>query len=212
MQYLQWIELLGHLSTYLRFESHEDEWHYYQNEHRVLSLKPSLLARLEQAYKHKPNYEPPNYLVLIMEAGEAALAYYEQHQLLNHKVIRRYMVRKKQGKAQYNYLKTKGKSRAGSRVRLAETQGFVADIAQKIQEWEIIDQAQYIFYSASQPLWHLLFQNDSQYFPFQKDDPRLQKIPLHLPEKNYQTLRQLPKLIADIQLLYHDETIINIDL
>ena len=65
----------------------------------------------------------PDYLILLLRAnGNAALGYFEEGKILNHKVIRKYMVRKKQGKSQLKHLNSKGKSRAGSRVRLQQTQ------------------------------------------------------------------------------------------
>ena len=51
------------------------------------------------------------YIIAIIQSGSAALAYCEGLQIIEHKVFKAYMVRKKQGKSQLKYLKTKGKKR-----------------------------------------------------------------------------------------------------
>ena len=62
--------------------------------------------------------EDVHYCLTLVRAGQASLGYFHQGKLLDHKVFRGYLVRQKQGKSQFKYLKTKGKSRAGSRIRL----------------------------------------------------------------------------------------------
>jgi hypothetical protein len=59
-----------------------------------------------------------------MQAGHSALAYFEDGEMRHHKVIKKYMVRGN-GKAQVGYLQTRGKSKAGSRIRLANTVSFL---------------------------------------------------------------------------------------
>ncbi len=73
-----------------------------------------------------------HFSLVLVRAGQAAVGYFHQGQLIDHKVIRAYMVRQKQGKSQFKYLKTKGKSRAGSRIRLAETLLFFNEINKKL--------------------------------------------------------------------------------
>ncbi|MEL7006131.1 MAG: hypothetical protein AAFN93_25900, partial [Bacteroidota bacterium] len=68
-----------------------------------------------------PVKDEVNYVLLLIQAGSAALGFFENDINLDHKVFKSYMVRKKQGKSQLKYLNAKGKSRAGSRVRLANT-------------------------------------------------------------------------------------------
>ncbi|MDX5417808.1 MAG: hypothetical protein LPK09_01230 [Hymenobacteraceae bacterium] len=79
--------------------------------------------------------KPVNYVILLIQSGNCALGYFENGKCLDHKVYRSYMVRKKQGKSQIKYLKTKGKSRAGSRVRLGETVEFFENINGRVQEY-----------------------------------------------------------------------------
>ncbi|MEM7036019.1 MAG: hypothetical protein AAF570_03495, partial [Bacteroidota bacterium] len=70
------------------------------------------------------NHTPPPYLMILMQAGHAALGYFEEGEVVHHKVVKKYMVRRKQGKSQVGYLGTRGKSKAGSRVRLANAVRF----------------------------------------------------------------------------------------
>ena len=55
--------------------------------------------------------------VILIQTGAAALGYVENGELINHKVIKKYMVRKSQGKSQLTYLKTKGKSRLTTHLK-----------------------------------------------------------------------------------------------
>lgn len=52
--------------------------------------------------------KPGKHLVLLIQAGSAALGIWDNLELMEHKVITKYMIRKKRGKAQMTYLKTKG--------------------------------------------------------------------------------------------------------
>ncbi len=132
---------------------------------------------------------PPEYLILLMQAGQAALAHLEDGEMVNHKVIRKYMVRAKQGKAQHKHLQTRGKSRLGSRIRLQQTGQFFEEINQKLIDWEL-DRIEQIFVQSSIPLWNKLFESKVP-VPFEKRDPRIRKIPLDLPQPNFEVLREV---------------------
>ena len=79
-----------------------------------------------------------HYCLTLVRAGQAAVGYFHQGKLLDHKVFRGYLVRQKQGKSQFKYLKTKGKSRAGSRIRLEETLLFFNEINERLQVLSLI--------------------------------------------------------------------------
>ena len=96
--------------------------------------------------------EKPPSVIMLIQAGHAALGYYQGDKLKQHKVIRKYMVRKKQGKAQLKYLKTKGKSRAGSRIRLANSVLFFEEINQYLNDW-LTRESETIIYSCGPMLW-----------------------------------------------------------
>ena len=78
------------------------------------------------------------------------------------------MVRKKQGKAQLKYLSSKGKSRAGSRIRLAQTEKFLTEIG----VWSATAEKQFdfrdVYYSCQPVLWGMLFK-DKYGLPFRKE-------------------------------------------
>lgn len=127
-------------------------------------------------------YFPEPYVMLLVQAGAAALGYFEEGEVFLHKTIKKYMTRKKQGKAQLNYLNTRGKSKAGSRIRLANTVRFFEEINERLTEWEEDHEPQRILYSCTARIWGMLFQSRVAP-PFDKKDPRLLKIPrdVHVP-------------------------------
>lgn len=161
---------------------------------------PLLFPRMAQedtleTYIPKLTETLPDYLLLLLRAnGNAALGYFEEGKLLNHKVIRKYMVRKKQGKAQVNHLKTKGKSRLGSRIRLQQTQEFAQEINQKLWDWET-EGAERILVSSSIDVWNLLFKVEPLP-PFEKRDTRLRRVPYHIHTPHYEELNRVARLIT----------------
>ena len=124
----------------------------------------------------------PPYMIALIQAGAAALGYAEEGEIYLHKNIKKYMKRHKRGKAQISYLNSKGKSKAGSRIRLANTVSFFEDINEKLTEWEEDYEPKRIMYSCSAQLWGLLFKSNVPP-PFEKKDERLIKIPkdVHIP-------------------------------
>ncbi|MBN2694680.1 hypothetical protein JXR93_08460 [bacterium] len=110
-----------------------------------------------------------NYLVLLIEAGQASCGYFKDDELLAHKVFRGYMVRKKQGKAQITYLKQKGKSRAGSRIRLSETELFIQEIIQWVNSHIENENVKRIILSVSPYLWSLFYKGKDRFFFDQRD-------------------------------------------
>ncbi len=132
---------------------------------------------------------PPPYLILLIQAGHAALGYVQEGELVLHKVITRYMVRGN-GRAQIGYLKTRGKSKAGSRVRLSQSLDFIEAINEKIEEWAVLDDCEFIFHSASIQLWQMLFSSKVP-CPFDKKDPRLRSIALDVQVPNLEELHRV---------------------
>lgn len=130
---------------------------------------------------------PPAYLVILMQAGHSALGYFEDGELIFHKTIKKYMVRAKQGKAQIGHLNSKGKSKAGSRIRLANTVRFFEDINAKLEEWAVEDEVERILVSVPirmNPLWF----NSKVAPPFPKNDSRIRKIPLDVHRPSHEEL------------------------
>jgi hypothetical protein len=144
-----------------------------------------------------------NYVVLLIQSGNCALGYFENGVNRDHKVFRSYMVRKKQGKSQIKYLKTKGKSRAGSRVRLGETMEFFENINGRLQEYFEDHQVHRIAISCSKTLIPYLFSSKVE-TPFAKNDPRLYKIPKHMHTPIYEVLLDANRFLQRGELIYDE--------
>ena len=158
----------------------------------VLSLPGSGLAAEEVQV---------NYVILLIQSGNCAMGLFENGINVDHKVFRSYMVRKKQGTSQVKYLKTKGKSRAGSRVRLAETVEFFENINERLQAYFRGHEIQRIAISCSKTLIPYLF-NSKVATPFEKDDSRLFKIPKHIHTPIYEVLLDANRFLLRGELIY----------
>lgn len=147
---------------------------------------------------------PPNYIILQIQAGSAALGYFEFGEVMHHKVIRKYMVRKKQGKSQVKHLKSKGKSRLGSRIRLANTVAFFQEINQHLTDWFFQESVENIYYSCSKTLWPKVFEAKPNP-PFTAQDERLQKLPIDPPMPNHESLLNANAFLVEGALEIPDE-------
>jgi len=141
----------------------------------------------------------PNYLIILLRADSCSIGYFEKCEMTHHKVLSAYMTRKKQGKSQLTYLKTKGKSRAGSRVRLRSSFNFFDEIADKINEWQVSDFADKIFVYTPVALKQYLFSEDSE-LPFSRDDSRIRKIPFSVKTPSYDELVRINFLLSNGEL------------
>ncbi len=186
------------------------EWEYLPEQHkltlyqegtRVGALRLSLNYQWEEETgKIRPKER--NWVLFMVRAGIAAVGYFENGNNLSHRVFRAYMVRKKQGKSQIKYLKTKGKSRAGSRVRLGESEVFFQEIHDKITAYLRHHPVDVIGYSCSKTLWPFIFNAGTG---FDKADPRLYKIPVHVQHPTYQTLLQVNETLQAATLEFGEE-------
>ncbi|MEM6804132.1 MAG: hypothetical protein AAF696_22195 [Bacteroidota bacterium] len=148
--------------------------------------------------------EIPNYVIMLVQIGAASLGYFEEGEVYVHKTIKKYMKRHKRGKAQISYLKTRGKSKAGSRIRLANTVRFFEEINEKMQEWEDDYELERIIYSCSAQIWGLLFQSQSAP-PFSKKDERLIKVPMDVKIPSHEELMRVDEFIKQGRLIIHHE-------
>jgi hypothetical protein len=161
----------------------------------------NLIRKSLLTYKKHISKKPKPYLIILIRAGNAVLGYFEDGKNKYHKVIRKYMVRKKQGKAQIKYLHKKGKSKLGSRIRLAQTKKFFNEINEKIEEWNINDKIENIFFYCPIRLWSLLFNTKSKPI-FHKKDKRLVKIPLDIKIPNIKQLKRADYYIKSGYIKY----------
>jgi hypothetical protein len=143
------------------------------------------------------------YVILLIQSGSCALGYFEDGVNIDHKVFRSYMVRKKQGKSQIKYLKTRGKSKAGSRVRLGETLDFFENINGRLQEYFEHYEIDRIAISCSKTLIPYLF-NSKINTPFDKRDKRILKIPKHVHLPIHEVLIDVNKFLLKGELVYDE--------
>ncbi|MGL1888014.1 MAG: hypothetical protein OCD76_15980 [Reichenbachiella sp.] len=142
-------------------------------------------------------------IYLTIESGNAAISVLNGKTNIYHTTFSAYMTRKKQGVSQIKYLNKKGKSRAGSRMRLAGTFEFFEKINAKLIALFTEHEINRIALDCSTTLIPYLY-NAKIACPYDKKDARLYKIPLHLPQSNYTNLeRVIKKLIAPT--LFYDE-------
>ena len=148
--------------------------------------------------------EDATVLYLSIEAGNAAVCVTEGAEITYHTTFSAYMTRKKQGFSQVKYLNKKGKSRAGSRVRLASTMEFFENIntlLEELFEEQIFDR---VALSCTTTLLPYLYGSKVE-CPFDKKDEHLYKIPLHIPQSNYSNLVTCIKKLKAPTLFFQKE-------
>jgi len=135
--------------------------------------RPGQLLESWLADAHEP---PGRQLLVLMQAGACALGLFEAGELIEHLTLKRYVVRGS-GRAQPAYLKTKGKSRYGSRLRLRNAQRLLEDAAATMRDWhEVHGPFDRVFHSCPLRTWAELLRED---LPFDGEGP-LVKVPLDL--------------------------------
>lgn len=146
----------------------------------------------------------PRYLMLLVQTGSASIGVFEGEKCLEHKVFSAYMVRKKQGVSQIKHLKTKGKSRAGSRVRLAKTLLFFEDINERLARHFKENEFDRIAFSCSKILMPYLF-NAKIPTPFDRKDERIYRIPKHLHQPNFEVMLGMQRFLNKGELIFDPE-------
>jgi len=141
-------------------------------------------------YLAKVPEDIPTYVMALIQMGAAALGYFEEGEVWQHKAFKKYMKRHKRGKAQISYLNTRGKSKAGSRIRLANTVAFFEEINERLTEWEEAYEPERIVYSCTPQLWGLLFSSQVPP-PFDKKDIRLIKVPTNVHVPDFEELQRI---------------------
>lgn len=142
----------------------------------------------------------PSYAIILIQAGAAAIGFYEGGDLLRHRVIKKYMIRKSQGKSQMKHLKSKGKSRLGSRIRLQNSILFFEEINETLQEWHIAECSESILLFLPVNLQNPLFTAAVQ-VPFEKSDPRIRRIPIDVHVPSFKELGHIQWLVSRGMLL-----------
>ncbi len=141
------------------------------------------------------------FAIVLIQSENAAIGIVEEGVLVENKVFKTYMVRKKQGKSQLKHLNAKGKSKAGSRLRLSNTVNFFEDINQSLV---------YYFddYAVGSILISCPIALSSHFYtsktppPFNKKDERLQKINFHIHSPNNESLRSVAQHYASFDITF----------
>lgn len=190
-------------------------YEYDPERHRLLITAPQVdEAAAEISFRLPVTFPAPgsdlslpekklSYIILLIQSGSCAVGYFENGKNLDHKVFRAYMVRKKRGVSQVKHLKTKGKSRAGSRVRLAETMEFFEDINERLQTYFTDHEIAVIALSCSKILIPYLF-NAKTATPFTRKDPRIFRIPKHIHTPIYEVLLDTNKFLLKGELIFEE--------
>lgn len=144
--------------------------------------------------------EDVHYCLTLVRAGQASLGYFHQGKLLDHKVFRGYLVRQKQGKSQFKYLKTKGKSRAGSRIRLEETLVFFKEINERLRVYAKQYPLNFWGLGCAKTMWPLLFDGEVKP-PFSSKSAELIELPYPFTKGSYEELQELELKLQQFHLL-----------
>lgn len=212
---------LFHISLKELFRQVKDDfpnYHYNYLKHQVILENENLEnigyirlpLNLALDEKLKITDEETMVLYLSIESGNAAICVMEGKENVYHTTFSAYMTRKKQGFSQIKYLNKKGKSRAGSRIRLASTFDFFENINTTLNSLFEDFEFERIALDISTSLIPYLYQSKTQ-CPFDKKDSRIYKIPLHIPQCNFTNLNATIKKLMAPTLFYDpkNETLVN---
>lgn len=129
-------------------------------------------------------------VVLLLRAGSAAMGVFADTECLAHRCRRRYVVRGN-GKAQTTWVRTRGKSRYGSRLRLQNADRLLDDVATTTIEWAgWLDDASVIHWSCPERQWAALHEHEPTLSALH-DDPRARRIALHVHEPRFEELQRV---------------------
>ena len=143
----------------------------------------------------------PHFALALIKAGQAAVGYFHQGALIDHRVFRAYMVRQKQGKSQIKHLKTKGKSRAGSRIRLGETERFFEEINERLTTYETDFPIDFWGVACGKTLWPFWFDSKTPP-PFSSQNSNLIELPFHVRQASFEELAQAGKLLSQFHIIF----------
>lgn len=179
-----------------RAEKHRLEW-TADDEEITLRLPYNLMLHDNGEINWDREFE---YIMLIIQTGMATVGVFRGEECLSHKVFGAYMVRKKQGKSQIKHLKTKGKSRAGSRIRLASGLAFFEEINTRLQSQFDEHHIERIIFSCSKILVPHFFGSKIP-TPFDKKDQRILGIPRHIEKPTHEEMMRAHRFLNYAELI-----------
>ncbi|QDH80504.1 hypothetical protein FKX85_16225 [Echinicola soli] len=196
------VEKLTSLVDEVVFDNGKNTLYFYKDTQKCVQMRLPIFWNSPEKMSLN-QLEETNYILLIIRSGIAAVGYFENGENIDHKVFRAYMVRKKQGKSQIKHLKTKGKSRAGSRVRLAETLAFFEAINSRLRHYFEEFRVDKIGVSYATTLVPYVF-GSKVAPPFTKEDPRIFKIPKHIANPTFESLLETNLFMLKATVKYED--------
>ena len=135
---------------------------------------------------------PETYAIVLVQAGASAMGWFEGDACLSHKALRRY-VRRGLGRAQPLHLKTKGKSRYGSRLRLQNAARQLVETNDKLNQWwDERGRPGRVFASIPVRTWPALLATDPPP-PFAKHEVNRIRHHVHVP--NHEELMRVQRLL-----------------
>lgn len=164
----------------------------------VRALRPPLV--LVQSSALPPAHalvtrSPGRHAVLLFQAGAASMGLFDGDDVLEHKAMKRYVVRGK-GRAQPTHLKTRGKSRFGSRLRLRNAAQLLDDVSARLRPWwGEPPQPTHLYLSCPVRLFADLCRTDPPP-PVTPDDPRCVRIPIHVHVPSHAELLRVHRSIS----------------
>lgn len=156
---------------------------------------PLLAPRLQPgealpAYASRLPGPPERCAVLLLRAGAMAFGYWDAEALVDHKAVRRYVVRG-HGKAQSLHRKTRGKSRYGARLRLQNWQRLLRETnARLAAAFADHGEPERIFLGIPVRVMADLWAADPAP-PFARDDARCQRLPVYVHRPDHAELLRI---------------------
>ncbi len=187
---------LGYIGSY---QAERHQWVIENTEGWLVKLFLPWNSRVDNIGRLLPKDDYHLALVMI-RAGIATTGYFHNGVMQDHKIFRAYMVRKKQGKSQIKHLKTKGKSRAGSRVRLGESEEFFEEINRRLAVYAANFPIDHWGISCSKTLLPFFFESHTSP-PFSRDQTNLFTIPFHVQEPNFGTLKLIHGKVNSLHMV-----------
>ncbi len=124
---------------------------------------------------------------------------------MRHRARKRYVVRGS-GKAQPKHLRTRGKSRYGSRLRLQNWQRLLVEANAALQQWwRELGPPEQVFWSVPIRAWTDLAAAGGGP-PFARDGEGVQRIPLHVHVPDFAELQRVRRLLGRGRLVLPEGT------
>lgn len=201
------LEYLLNNNYRVELQNKKDKILIYKDNEFLFGLRPPLsypsLKEIDEIKQWDYKNIHKTYIVFLVRSGIASLGLIEDGELIKHKVLRSYMNRKKQGKSQLSYLKTKGKSRAGSRVRLENAKIFFEEISTLLNKWAGKKNIPFYYFI---PIPLLSYWNQtSTPPPSQIKLTDSKKIPLNVKTPSFGELQRIINLIEKGELLFNNK-------